>query len=232
MRTILLISLTAALFSSVVLAKEMPEEYAESKSSVHATAAVKQPNRVYIEGHKIERAIYDASVLKVERDTLTGSIYAVPLTKEKTGLFVVSDSGVTHSLTLSPMDKITPQTISLKEKGSALRRISDDAVPSSSMPLEATVQTLLKMIPTLSEESSEPVKGVVTDGYLTANPMGAWTIGAYRLERYRAFNPTTTKIEVREPGFRSRGVVAVATEARELAPQASADLWIIREALK
>lgn len=229
MKTILLMSVLAVVFSQTAASKEMPEEVPDTKGSVQAVAALKQPNRVYIEGSKIERAIYDTTILKVERDELTGSVYAVPLTKEKTGLFVVSDSGATHSVTLSPMDKITPQTIALKEKGSTLPR-SSLLTSSASLPLEAQVQSILKMIPTLTEETSEPLKAAVTDGYLMANPISSWRVSGFTLERYRAFNPTEETIEVRESGFRQKGVVAIATEAGELAPKASADLWLIREA--
>lgn len=228
MKSILLMSLLAAMLSQTAASKEMPEEVLDTKGSIQAIAALKQPNRVYIEGRKIERAIYDTTILKVERDELTGSLYAVPLTKEKTGLFVVSDSGATHSVTLSPMDKITPQTIALKDKGSTPAR-SSLASWCTSLPLEAQVQSILKMIPSLSEETSEPLRAAITDGYLIANPLSSWRVSGFTLERYRAFNPTENAIEVRESGFRQKGVLAVATEARELAPKASADLWLIRE---
>lgn len=228
MISILLMSLLAVMLPQTAASKEMPEEVLDTKGSIQAIAALKQPNRVYIEGRKIERAIYDTTILKVERDELTGSLYAVPLTKEKTGLFVVSDSGATHSVTLSPMDKITPQTIALKDKGSTPAR-SSLASGCTSLPLEAQVQSILKMIPSLSEETSEPLRAAITDGYLIANPLSSWRVSGFTLERYRAFNPTEEAIEVRESGFRQKGVVAVATEARELGPKASADLWLIRE---
>ena len=58
----------------------------------------------------------------------------------------------------------------------------------------------------------------------------AWNVLGLRLERYRILNRTKHKQTVREPEFWRNGVLAVATEASDLAPGASADLWLVRSA--
>lgn len=235
MKKALLISAISCSVAFSLHAKEMPKAESASvnaQGSLLATAAFKQPNRIYIEGSKIERAVYDTTVVKAERDPSTGSLYVIPLTREKTGIFVVSESGQTHSVTISPMDKITPQTIRLKESASFNGRSSKLSSEHAALAYEERVSKLLKMIPTLSQSDAEGLSGAVTDGYIVANPLGSWNLLGLSLERYRMHNPTKEKLTVNEPGFWRRGVAAVATEAAELAPGAGADLWIVREVVR
>ena len=93
---------SAVFFSSSLNAKEMPKGSAssEAQSSVHAAVAYKQPNRVVVLNSKIVRAVYDNNLIQADKDPTTGSLYVVPLTKETTGMFVVTESGQTHSITL------------------------------------------------------------------------------------------------------------------------------------
>ena len=110
---------SAVFFSSSLNAKEMPKGSAssEAQSSVHAAVAYKQPNRVVVLNSKIVRAVYDNNLIQADKDPTTGSLYVVPLTKETTGMFVVTESGQTHSITLSPKERLTAQTVTLKESG-------------------------------------------------------------------------------------------------------------------
>ena len=66
---------------------------------------------------KIVRAVYDNNLIQADKDPTTGSLYVVPLTKETNGMFVVTESGQTHSITLSPKERLTAQTVTLKESG-------------------------------------------------------------------------------------------------------------------
>ena len=198
-------------FSASLNAKEMPKESAssEAQSSVHAAVAYKQPNRVVVLNSKI----------------------VVPLTKETTGMFVVTESGQTHSITLSPKERLTAQTVTLKESGT-FSSFDDPSVPSelSSLPYEERIQTALKLIPQLRDSEGEVLGGTLAGVYLHAQPVRAWNVLGLRLERYRILNRTKHKQTVREPEFWRNGVLAVATEASDLAPGASADLWLVRSA--
>ena len=110
-----LLIISALLCQAVILsspflnAKEMPKESAASESAagIHAAVAYKQPNRVVVLNSKIVRAVYDNNLLQADKDPTTGSLYVVPLTKETTGMFVVTESGQTHSITLSPKERLT-----------------------------------------------------------------------------------------------------------------------------
>ena len=106
---------SVVLFSPSLNAKEMPKESSDAQSSVHAAVAYKQPNRVVVLNSKIVRAVYDNNLIQADKDPTTGSLYVVPLTKETTGMFVVTESGQTHSITLSPKERLTAQTVTLKE---------------------------------------------------------------------------------------------------------------------
>ena len=209
---------SALLFNPSLHAKEMPKEAAvsEAQPSVHAAVAYKQPNRVVVLNSKIVRAVYDNNL---------------PLTKETTGMFVVTESGQTHSITLSPKERLTAQTVTLKETGSAFSSNGHSA-PSelSGLPYEERIQTVLKLIPQLKYSEGEALGGTLAGVYLHAQPVRAWDVLGLRLERYRVLNRTEHKQTVREPEFWRNGVLAVATEASDLAPGASADLWLVRSA--
>ncbi len=220
-------------FSPSLNAKEMPKESAasEAQSSVHAAVAYKQPNRVVVLNSKIVRAVYDNNLIQADKDPTTGSLYVVPLTKETTGMFVVTESGQTHSITLSPKERLTAQTVTLKESGS-FSSFNGPPVPSelSGLPYEERIQTALKLLPQLRDYEGEALGGTLAGAYLHAQPVRAWNVLGLRLERYRILNRTKHKQTVREPEFWRNGVLAVATEASDLAPGASADLWLVRSA--
>lgn len=224
---------SALLFNPSLHAKEMPKEAAvsEAQPSVHTAVAYKQPNRVVVLNSKIVRAVYDNNLLQADKDPTTGSLYVVPLTKETTGMFVVTESGQTHSITLSPKERLTAQTVTLKETGSAFSSNGHSA-PSelSGLPYEERIQTVLKLIPQLKYSEGEALGGTLAGVYLHAQPVRAWDVLGLRLERYRVLNRTEHKQTVREPEFWRNGVLAVATEASDLAPGASADLWLVRSA--
>lgn len=220
-------------FSPSLNAKEMPKESATSdaQSSVHAAVAYKQPNRVVVLNSKIVRAVYDNNLIQADKDPTTGSLYVIPLTKEITGMFVVTESGQTHSITLSPKERLTAQTVTLKESGT-FSSFNGPSVPSelSGLPYEERIQTALKLIPQLRDSEGEALGGTLAGAYLHAQPVRAWNVLGLRLERYRILNRTKHKQTVREPEFWRNGVLAVATEASDLAPGASADLWLVRSA--
>ena len=163
-------------FSPSLNAKEMPKESAASdaQSSVHAAVAYKQPNRVVVINSKIVRAVYD------------NNLYVVPLTKETTGMFVVTESGQTHSITLSPKERLTAQTVTLKESGT-FSSFNGPAVSSelSGLPYEERIQTALKLIPQLRDYEGEALGGTLAGAYLHAQPVRAWNVLGLRLERYR-----------------------------------------------
>lgn len=218
-------------FSPSLNAKEMPKESAasEAQSSVHAAVAYKQPNRVVVLNSKIVRAVYDNNLIQADKDPTTGSLYVVPLTKETTGMFVVTESGQTHSITLSPKERLTAQTVTLKGSFSSFNGQSVSS-ELSGLPYEERIQTALKLIPQLRDSKGEALGGTLAGVYLHAQPVRAWNVLGLRLERYRILNRTKHKQQVREPEFWRNGVLAVATEASDLAPAASADLWLVRSA--
>ncbi|WP_418571982.1 TraK domain-containing protein, partial [Parasutterella sp.] len=149
---------SAVLFNPSLNAKEMPKESAASDapSSVHAAVAYKQPNRVVVLNSKIVRAVYDNNLIQADKDPTTGSLYVVPLTKETTGMFVVTESGQTHSITLSPKERLTAQTVTLKESGT-FSSFNGPSLPSelSGLPYEERIQTALKLIPQLRDSEGE-----------------------------------------------------------------------------
>ena len=212
-------------------AKEMPKVQTQAKTdaSVLAPAAFKQPNRIYIENGRIAKAVADTQSIQLDPDKSTGSLYFIPLTKEQSSIFIISESGETHAVTISPKERLIAQTIALKDTKLPNPRSQLSSNDQSALPYEERVQRILRAIPSLSHEHAEVLKGTITDGYLIGNPIAAWRLLGLRLERYHLMNQTKETLQIREADFYRRDVVAVATEATSLKPKASADLWIIRE---
>lgn len=212
-------------------AKEMPkvQTQAQTDASVLAPAAFKQPNRIYIENGRIAKAVADTQSIQLDPDKSTGSLYFIPLTKEQSSIFIISESGETHAVTISPKERLIAQTIALKDTKLPNPRSQLSSNDQSALPYEERVQRILRAIPSLSHEHAEVLKGTITDGYLIGNPVAAWRLLGLKLERYHLMNQTKETLQIREADFYRRGVVAVATEATSLDPKASADLWIIRE---
>lgn len=212
-------------------AKEMPKVQTQAKTdaSVLAPAAFKQPNRIYIENGRIAKAVADTQSIQLDPDKSTGSLYFIPLTKEQSSIFIISESGETHAVTISPKERLIAQTIALKDTKLPNRHSLLSSNDQNALPYEERVQRILRAIPSLSQEHAEVLKGTVTDGYLIGNPVAAWRLLGLRLERYHLMNQTKETLQIREADFYRRGVVAVATESTSLKAKASADLWIIRE---
>lgn len=212
-------------------AKEMPKDQSQAKtdSSILAPAAFKQPNRIYIENGRIAKAVADTQSIQLDPDKSTGSLYFIPLTKEQSSIFIISESGETHAVTISPKERLIAQTIALKDTNQPNRHSQLSSNDQCALPYEERVQRILRAIPSLSHEHAEVLKGTITDGYLIGNPVATWRLLGLRLERYHLMNQTKEALQIREADFYRRGVVAVATEATSLDPKASADLWIIRE---
>ena len=196
----------------------------EAQSSVHAAVAYKQPNRVVVLNSKIVRAVYDNNLIQADKDPTTGALYVVPLTKE-TDRNVCGDRirSDTQHYALCLKERLTAQTVTLKESGT-FSSFDGPSVPSelSSLPYEERIQTALKLIPQLRDSEGEALGGTLAGVYLHAQPVRAWNALGLRLERYRILNRTKHKQTVREPEFWRNGVLAVATEASDLAPGASA----------
>lgn len=212
-------------------AKEMPKVQTQAKTdaSVLAPAAFKQPNRIYIENGRIAKAVADTQSIQLDPDKSTGSLYFIPLTKEQSSIFIISESGETHAVTISPKERLIAQTIALKDTKLPNRHSQLSSNDQNALPYEDRIQRILRAIPSLSHEHAEVLKGTITDGYLIGNPVAAWRLLGLRLERYHLMNQTQETLQIREADFYRRGVVAVATEATSLKPKDSADLWIIRE---
>ena len=77
-------------------------------------------------------------------------------------MFVVTESGQTHSITLSPKERLTAQTVTLKESGT-FSSFNGPAVSSelSGLPYEERIQTALKHIPQLRGYEGEALGGTL-----------------------------------------------------------------------
>ncbi|WP_304947428.1 type-F conjugative transfer system secretin TraK, partial [uncultured Parasutterella sp.] len=154
-------------------AKEMPKVQTQAKTdaSVLAPAAFKQPNRIYIENGRIAKAVADTQSIQLDPDKSTGSLYFIPLTKEQSSIFIISESGETHAVTISPKERLIAQTIALKDTKLPNRHSQLSSNDQNALPYEDRIQRILRAIPSLSHEQAEVLKGTITDGYLIGNPV-------------------------------------------------------------
>ncbi len=192
-----------------------------------AAISMRQANRLSVKNGKIERFVSDPQMLEIKHDAKTGSLFIVPLTRESASLFVMTDSGRTHSLVLTPSEKMNSQNLEIDEN-----RAADFAAggTEASLPAELAVQNIFRNLKKIvKEESSRVSYKKMIRGGLTATPNRKWSAGRYVLEHWLVTNTGSGNEPLEESRFWRKGVVSIAVDRAYLKPKEKADLWIVRQ---
>lgn len=240
---IISLSVSALLFLLPAHAKTIPEEFdfdetatVESRTQVknigntrHSPVSLRQANRISVKGGKILRFVSDPQAIDIKHDEPTGSLFVLPLIKESTHLFVMTDSGQTHSLVLTPAERLSGQNLEIIES-SALNVASQTQQISSGLPLEEQVQKIFRNLTTLIKEPSENLNlKQIKTGAFNATSNKYWRAGNHlRLEHWTLTNRTSTAQNIEEAAFWTQNIVALAVDKASLASGEKADLLIIR----
>ncbi len=199
----------APLFEAPQTADPRPARYAVSLTG---------PNRIAVNGARIEHSVHDQTVLEVQADETNGQLFIFPRVEKESTLFLTTDTGQTHAVTVIPQS-IASQNIVLPSAAPIVTK--RERVVSHVPVLHATsLEVALKhLIRTMArgevpaefdyEERSVPLK----DGTLL---LKRYLSDAYTGEVIRYTNRSLPQVELEEKHFHEPGVLAVAIESRLL----------------
>lgn len=106
-----------------VLAANHNAIVAQASDTLHVPISLKHANRISVKGGRIERFVSDPAQLEIRHDAPSGALFVVPLTTEAAPLYIVTQSGVTHALMLSPKDRIGAQNLEIREPSAAAKEL-------------------------------------------------------------------------------------------------------------
>ncbi len=228
----LFISLALA---SVVVAKEMPQDskvlaanhnaiVAQASDTLHVPISLKHANRISVKGGRIERFVSDPAQLEIRHDAQSGALFVVPLTTEAAPLYIVTQSGTTHALMLSPKDKIGAQNLEVREPTATA---TNPELSLTGLPTESAVQEIFRMLPVITAGESQRLKSSVEKtAEFEIRPLRQWQVSGLTL-RKSLITARKGKTKIQEAAFWKPGILAVASEFSELKGGASGRLWTI-----
>lgn len=194
--------------------------------------------RIAIDGGRIASLKYKQSDLTAEADKSTGQVFVQPVDpKEPRSVFVVSSSGMTHSLILKPVDS-TLECVVIREPKA--EKPAPATVPTSRAPepakapvteLQGAVQRLMVAMARRERPQGVEIKAQEKELALW-NEAKLLLIGTYKArgltgEAYRLTNVSKAPIRLAEQEFYRPGVIAVGIELHELAPGEQTDLFVV-----
>lgn len=193
----------------------------------YAPISMRQANRISVKNGKILRYVSDPQAIDIKHDEPTGSLFAVPLTRESTNLFVMTESGQTHSLVLTPTEKLSGQNLEIEEARSL--NSSANAAAGTSHPAEERIQKLFRGLTTIVNEPSKKLSAskMIRDS-LKAVPVRYWDTAGLRLELWTLENTGSTPVPIEESRFWQKNVAAIGVDKASLSSKEKTDLWIVR----
>ncbi len=193
----------------------------------HAPISMRQANRISVKNGRILRYVSDPQAIDIKHDEPTGSLFAVPLTRETTNLFVMTDSGHTHSLVLTPTEKLSGQNLEIEE--SRTFPASANSSAGASHPTEEKIQKLFRGLTSIINEPSKKLSASkMIRQSLTATPLKYWEKDGLRLELWTLQNTSSKPAPIEESRFWQKNTAAIAVDKASLSPQEKTDLWIVR----
>lgn len=227
--------LMALVLTSVTAAKEMPQEakvlaanhnaiVAQASDTLHVPISLKHANRISVKGGRIERFVSDPAQLEIRHDAQSGALFVVPLTAEAAPLYIVTQSGTTHALMLSPKDRIGAQNLEVREPSAAP---GHSELNLTGLPTESAVQEIFRMLPVITAGESQRLKNSVEKtADFEIRPLRQWQVSGLTL-RESLITARKGKTKIQEAAFWKPGILAIASEFSELRDGASGRLWTI-----
>lgn len=193
----------------------------------YAPISMRQANRISVKNGRILRYVSDPQTIDIKHDEPTGSLFAVPLTRESTNLFVMTESGQTHSLVLTPTEKLSGQNLEIEEARSLTS--SANVATGASHPAEERIQKLFRGLTTIVNEPSKKLSAskMIRDS-LTAVPVRYWETAGLRLELWTLENIDSAPAPIEESSFWQKNVAAIGVDKASLSSKEKTDLWIVR----
>lgn len=188
--------------------------------------------RIAIEGLRMRGFKYNLEELEVDQDKDAGTIYIKPNVKKAISVFVLSASGATHELVLTPVEGKPLESIVIRESGTRPAAGGPKAIEKAGA-LEVSVKRLLTSM--AREDPTSPEIGVEKLNV----PVVLWResqfvlVGRYTTrsligESYKLMNISAKLMRVAEQELYKPGVVAVAVESQILQPGEESNVFIVR----
>ena len=211
-------------------AKEVYE--AGNGDTITATISSNNLTRIEIEGQKIVKDFSAADLSKKITKPL-GQIYLIPNTKATFNLYVVSDTGNTYNLKLTPSKNAHGDSIVIKPSASKLK-----ATASLEFSNQAYVRNINYLIEVmyLNKDSdsqynaSNVNQAVITYSGLDSVLLKSYTNDALIGQVLLIKNTSKAKILLSEAQFYSEHTLTVAIENPELAVNEFTRVFIVKEA--
>lgn len=228
--------LATALLSSLLsipVAHALQTADAVEGKNIFVKMSTRDFNRIAIEGGRVRLVKgADRDLVLGDKDEVTGQALIKPLVKDPFSLFVFSESGMTYTVVVQPMD-IPGESVILREQ---LPKKPAVAVPASKSDKSNSYVKAIKSL--LHVMNSENVPGDI-EVKQTWEETGLWQGTRFALEKiytdpsligetYRLFNLGQTTIRIAEQEFYKRGVIAVAVKSLELEPGKSTQVFVIK----
>lgn len=193
----------------------------------YAPISMRQANRISVKNGRILRYVSDPQAIDIKHDEPTGSLFAVPLTRESTNLFIMTESGQTHSLVLTPTEKLSGQNLEIEE-ARTLSAVSN-VTAGASHPAEERIQKLFRGLTTIVNEPSKKLSAskMIRDS-LTAVPVRYWDTAGLRLELWTLQNTGSAPAPIEESRFWQKNIAAIGVDKASLSSKEKTDLWIVR----
>ena len=223
-----LLTLIIVCVTSSSFAKDVYE--AKNGDTIIATISSTNLTRVEIQGQKILKDYSAADISKKITKPL-GQVYLIPNTLSTFNLYVVSDTGNTYNLKLTPSKHATGDSIVIKPA---------DSLNKSSQPLQFVNQSYIRNINYLLEimylnrDDGQYAMTKINQAVLTYNGLDSillsnYSNGSISGQVILLKNTSKSKINLTEAQFYSDHTLAVSIENTELGVNEFTRVFIVKE---
>jgi conjugal transfer pilus assembly protein TraK len=190
--------------------------------------------RIAIEGIRMRGFKFNLEELEVEQDKDAGTIYVKPLVRNKPiSVFVLSTTGATHELVMTPTEGLPLESIVIREPASRTASKAGIKPIEKAGALEVSVKRLVTSM--AREELSSPEFSfeklnvpVVLWRESQFVMVGRFTTRSLIGESYKLMNTSGKLMRVAEQELYKPGVVAVVVESQILRAGEESNVFIVR----
>lgn len=208
---------------------------ANNGDTISANISEKDLTRIEIEGQKIIKDYSSADVSKKITKPL-GQIYLVPNSSATFSLFIVSDTGNTYNLKLTPSKRAHGDSILIKPKFSAGARTKvANSLQFTSNSYIRNINYLMEVMYLDKDDDDQYSATGIVKPIATYKGLDSVMLKSYTNDSLLGYvilvkNTSKTKILLTEAQFYSLHTLAVAIDNPELAVNGFSRIFIIQEA--
>lgn len=211
------------------LAKEVYE--AQNGDTIHATISSTNLTRIEIIGQKIIKDFSSADISKKITKPL-GQIYLIPGTNATFNLYIVSDSGNTYNLKLTPSKHTTGDSIIIKPAESNEK--SGNTLSLSNQSYVRNINYLMQIMYLNRDDDSQYNSTSLNQPIITYSGLDSVLLSSYTNnvlvgQVLLLKNTSRSKILLSEAQFYSEHTLAVTIENPELAVNEFTRVFIVKE---